>query len=115
MHKNTPIIQRTFEIPDAIHSLAPNAVWHSVDGSYETLVWESDDIPKPSLEDLEAEVLRLQTDWDENEYRRWRDVNYPPVGDQLDALFHAGVFPPEMEEKIRLIKEQYPKPEVSNA
>lgn len=109
-YRNIPIIQRTFEIPDALHSLAPRAKWHSPDGSYETLVWESDDIPKPTLEELEAEVVRLQTDWDENEYRRWRDVNYPSVGDQLDALYHAGLFPPEMAEKIRAVKEQFPKP-----
>lgn len=110
MHSSHQIIQRTFGIPDALQSLAPHAVWHSLEETYETLVWESDDIPQPTLEECEAEVRRLQEDWDTNEYRRWRDINYPPIGDQLDALFKAGVFPPEMAEKIRAVKEQFPKP-----
>lgn len=34
---------------------------------------------------------------------------YPSIGDQLDALFKAGVFPPEMAAKIQAVKAQYPK------
>ena len=35
--------------------------------------------------------------------------NYPSIGDQLDALFHAGVFPTDMETKIQAVKDQFPK------
>jgi hypothetical protein len=38
-----------------------------------------------------------------------RVSEYPPIGDQLDALFHAGVFPDEMAAKIQAVKEKYPK------
>mgnify|MGYP003646287212 CR=1 FL=1 len=34
---------------------------------------------------------------------------YPAIGDQLDALFHAGVFPAEMAAAIQAIKDKYPK------
>jgi hypothetical protein len=34
---------------------------------------------------------------------------YPSIGDQLDALFHAGVFPPEMAAQLQAIKDRYPK------
>lgn len=42
-------------------------------------------------------------------YDELRRLKYPPIGDQLDALYHAGVFPPEMAEMIKKVKEQYPK------
>lgn len=44
----------------------------------------------------------------ENHYAL-RRLAYPSIGDQLDALFHAGVFPPEMAEQIAAIKAKYPK------
>jgi hypothetical protein len=43
------------------------------------------------------------------EVRRMRDKMYPTIGDQLDALYHAGVFPTEMANKIKSVKEKYPK------
>ena len=44
-------------------------------------------------------------------FRRLRQSSYPQIGDQLDALFRAGVFPPEMAAQIQAIKDKYPKPE----
>jgi hypothetical protein len=38
-----------------------------------------------------------------------KDRKYPPIGDQLDALFHAGVFPAEMAAEIQAVKDKYPK------
>lgn len=108
---NKTIIQRTFDVQDALQSLEPFAVWHSTEKNYDSIVWVSENINQPTIEKVQAEIIRLQADWDENEYRRWRDINYPSVGDQLDDLYRAGAFSPEMEAKIRAIKEQYPKPE----
>jgi len=45
------------------------------------------------------------------EYREYRRKEYPDIGDQLDALFHAGVFPEEMASQIQAVKDKYPKPE----
>ena len=36
---------------------------------------------------------------------------YPYIGDQLDALYHAGVFPKEMADKLKAVKDKYKKPE----
>ena len=44
-------------------------------------------------------------------YRDDRRINYPDIGDQLDALYHAGVFPKEMADKIKAVKDANPKPE----
>tara|TARA_B100000519_G_C13874407_1_gene265231 strand:+ start:289 stop:540 length:252 start_codon:yes stop_codon:yes gene_type:complete len=44
-------------------------------------------------------------------YRFNRRDSYPDIGDQLDALYHAGVFPKEMADKIKAVKDANPKPE----
>lgn len=46
---------------------------------------------------------------DANAYKASRAVEYPAIGDQLDALFHAGVFPAEMAAAIQAVKDKYPK------
>lgn len=67
------------------------------------------DLQPPSQELLDniQEVLKT-------EYKRNRIVEYPAIGDQLDALFHAGVFPAEMAAQIQAVKDKYPKPENIN-
>lgn len=44
------------------------------------------------------------------EYAALRRDAYPPITDQLDALWHAGLFPKEMAAKIAAVKKRYPKP-----
>ena len=46
---------------------------------------------------------------DPNAYKQQRKAEYPAIGDQLDALFHAGVFPADMAAQIQAIKDKYPK------
>ena len=42
-------------------------------------------------------------------YKDDRKMAYPAIGDQLDALYKAGVFPKEMADQIKAVKEKYPK------
>lgn len=42
-------------------------------------------------------------------YKEQRAAEYPSIGDQLDALFRAGLFPAEMAEQIQAVKAKYPK------
>lgn len=63
----------------------------------------------PTEEEIQIEMTRLQTEYDAQEYARNRLAEYPPIGDQLDALFHAGVFPAEMAATIQAVKNKYPK------
>ena len=42
-------------------------------------------------------------------YIEEREAEYPTIGDQLDALYHGGVFPKEMTEILKAIKDKYPK------
>ena len=46
---------------------------------------------------------------DPNTYKHQRQSEYPPIGDQLDALFHAGVFTDDTAAKIQAVKNKYPK------
>lgn len=54
---------------------------------------------------LAAEVAKLSA----TKYQRDRAAAYPSIGDQLDALFHAGVFPADMAATLQAVKDKYPK------
>ena len=58
---------------------------------------------------VEYNKAAVQAEVDANEYKQKRVLEYPSIGDQLDALFHAGVFPEDMAEQIQAIKDKYPK------
>ena len=45
----------------------------------------------------------------EEKYKEDRKADYPDIGDQLDALYHAGVFPEDMAAKIKAVKDEFPK------
>ena len=51
----------------------------------------------------------MQAEVDSQEYVRNRKLDYPDIGDQLDALYHAGVFPANMAARIKETKDKYPK------
>jgi len=39
--------------------------------------------------EIDAEVTRLQAEYDSNQYQRDRAKDYAPIADQLDMLWHA--------------------------
>lgn len=98
-----------FDITHAIASLRPNSSWRIHNEDYAKLEWLDELQAAPTLQELEAEAARLQSEWDAKDYQRKRAAEYPALGDQLDALFHAGLFPAEMAAKIQAVKDRYPK------
>lgn len=48
---------------------------------------------------------------DPNAYKYQRAIQYPPIGDQLDALWKGGEDAEEMLAKVQAVKAKYPKPE----
>lgn len=68
-----------------------------------------DDEEAKSIVDLQRKKLN-EEHYNSLTYQDKRKAEYPSIGDQLDALYHAGVFPPEMAEQIAAVKEKYPKP-----
>ena len=93
----------------AIQSLVPGAEV-SVAVHDDSVTWINYENPPITDEQILAEQQRLQMIDDWHEYRRNRAAEYPTVQEQLDALYHAGVFPPEMAARIRAVKEKYPAP-----
>ena len=93
----------------AIQSLVPGAEV-SVAGHDDSVTWINYENPPVTDEQIAAEQHRLQMIHDWHEYRRNRATEYPTIQEQLDALYHAGVFPPEMSARIRAVKEKYPAP-----
>jgi hypothetical protein len=91
---------------------------HYVDATGEIFAYEEDGSQdhligdKAFITDAAADVLRAEkaaAAFNAKPYADKRKTKYPEIGDQLDALFHAGVFPAEMAAKIQAVKDQYPK------
>lgn len=97
-------------LSDAILSLKPNAFF-SCENNLDSIVWDEGQTDLPTQEAIEAELERITALWEESDYRRNRKFEYPAIGDQLDALYHAGVFPEEMAAEIAAVKAKYPKPD----
>ena len=56
-----------------------------------------------------ANASKAQAEFEALPYNNKRASEYPSIGDQLDALFHSGVFPAEMAAQIQAVKDKYPK------
>jgi hypothetical protein len=93
-------------ITDALLSLRPGAEW-VVRGT--EIEWLDSTQTQPTDAEIQAEITRLEAEYEAQAYARSRAAEYPAIGDQLDALFHAGVFPAEMAAQIQAIKNKYPK------
>ena len=91
---------------DAILSLSPGA---EVVVRGDEVEWLVPSTAPVTEEQIATELARLQADYDAKQYQRDRASEYPAIGDQLDALFHAGVFTGDMLAKIQAVKDKYPK------
>lgn len=56
-----------------------------------------------------VDLTAAQTLADSKAYVEQRVLEYPTIGDQLDALYHADAFPADMAAKIKAVKDKYPK------
>ena len=61
----------------------------------------------PNQKEIDVDMLLYRS----KEYERQRVSEYPPIGDQLDALWKGGDAAAEMLAKVQAVKEKYPKPE----
>jgi hypothetical protein len=94
---------------DAIIRLVPNAQYRLKNENLSELEWLTEGIERPTDDDILRTFEELKSEYANQEYRRLRANAYPSIGDQLDALFHAGVFPAEMASKIQAVKDAFPK------
>lgn len=94
---------------DAILALRPEATFDIFQDDFSTLKWYDKVQSAPTEQEVINKVAELQAVEDAQVYRYQRQSEYPSIGDQLDALFHAGLFPAEMAKKIQAVKDKYPK------
>ena len=99
-----------FSTVNALRSLRPNALWTLVN---DKLTWNDDSQTEPTQAEIDAEVIRLQADYDAKQYQR--DRKYPQLGEQLDMLFHdmtagKGDKTGEWYKAVAKVKSDNPKP-----
>ena len=70
----------------AIKSLCPNAKFGIENNDYSKIEWFSEDIIKPTEAEVNAEIFRLQADYDAKQYQRNRASEYPPLTDYIDGV-----------------------------
>jgi hypothetical protein len=58
---------------------------------------------------VEAKIAIIADSRSPHPYNEIRRRTYPAIGDQLDALYHAGVFPDDMAAKLKAVKDANPK------
>jgi len=101
------MIENEIRITDAIKSLRPNAEFSMWGDDYSTIEWYSENVPKPTLQEVDAELQRLQAEHDRKDYQRQRAEAYPSIEEQLDLMFHGGY--EVWKAAIQAVKDQYPK------
>jgi hypothetical protein len=97
-----------FNTGDALQSLRPGAEW-VVRGT--EIEWLDTKQTQPTDAEIQAEITRLQAEYDAKAYARSRAAEYPAIGDQLDALWKGGAAAEDMLAAVMAVKSKYPKPE----
>ena len=95
-------------IRDALSSLTPTANWAANDT--EVVEWLSPDVVQPTKEELDAEVARLQAEYDSKAYARARAEAYASIAEQLDMQYWDSVNGSRTRlDHIEAVKEAHPK------
>lgn len=96
-------------IHKALISLRPNAVWILQGDDYSGIEWLDTTQTKPTEAEINAEIVRLQAEYEAMAYKEKRAKEYPPITEQLDALWKGGEAAAEMLAKVQAVKNKYPK------
>jgi hypothetical protein len=103
------------DITKALVNLRPGAQWSLNGDEYDGLEWLDETQSKPTKKQVESEVARLQTEYNQQEYQRLRAPEYPDLKELADALYWSSKGDTtkldEYYAKCEAIKLKYPKPE----
>ena len=91
---------------EAILSLNPKSEFVLTD---DELKWLSPNIDKPSDDQINTELKRLQAEYNANQYQRDRLAEYPDLQECIHAILDDDLT--ALQAKRKLVKEKYPKPE----
>jgi hypothetical protein len=107
-------IQRPIGVSEALQKLTPKAKWYVENNNYHKLTWLEPPVSeggqkKPTEEEVNQEIERLQVEYERNEYQRQRAPEYPDIKDQLDAIWKGEDAYEEMFARVMEVKAKYPK------
>ena len=92
---------------DALYSLRPGAQWILTG---DVIKWIDTIQAKPTESEINAEIVRLQSEYEAKQYQRDRALEYPPLAEQLDMLYHDRINSTDTwMEAIQAVKTKYPK------
>ena len=93
-------------IIQAILKINPDAKISIINNDIDKITWLDGTTPIPKA-DIEAKIVELQTEYDNNKYQRDRKKEYPSIEDQLDDIYHNGI--DGWKATIKTTKDKYPK------
>ena len=103
---------RVIEISDALIALRPNSQWIIRGDSYDGIEWLDTETDKPTLEEVQDEVSRLQAEFDKTVYKIKREKEYPDFREYLDGVVKNDLVQIQAYVDACLaVKAKYPKPE----
>ena len=91
---------------NALQKLNPSN-GYSVGETYESLQWFCDKKDKPTEQEFNDAVEAEKKIWEDTQYQRDREPEYPSIADQLDEIYHNGV--DSWKAVIKKTKDKYPK------
>jgi hypothetical protein len=102
-----------FDITHALNSLRPGAEWSIKGSTYDGLDWLDKTQTKPTKKQVEAEISKLQSEYESAEYQRLRAPEYPDLKELADALYWSSKGDntklDEYYAKCEAVKLKYPK------
>jgi hypothetical protein len=72
----------------AIQAIKSTAQVSVSNNDINTIVWENGETPIPKA-DIEAKINEMANEPEQSNYAEQRRNAYPPIGDQLDMLWHT--------------------------
>jgi predicted lipid-binding transport protein (Tim44 family) len=106
----------------AIHLINPSVsagvdyvIRHDEKGQEPVIAQWNADVPRPTDEQIRNALREIASTYHEQEYAEMRRAEYPSVEEQLEAAYEARQGDDsrqrEIDERIRAVKEKYPKSE----
>jgi len=84
----------------------------SVSETYESLLWHSEDIEKPTKSEFDKALAKIKSDWKAKQYQRDRAAAFPSWQEQLDLQYWDKVNGTnKWQEAITKVKTAHPKSE----
>ena len=104
------------DIIKAIKAINPNAEVSVNAEDFEQITWHDGNPNNITKADIEAKMNEMANEPEQSAYVEQRRNDYPPIGDQLDMIWHSIDQDPQLKSKyfdfyeaIKAVKVKYPK------